>query len=70
MGPVRYTISYTPLGDTRIEGEVKFYATDGRLYVIRTYDGMWIKCGNVVGKVWVRFKGIPTGSAVRGTIKP
>lgn len=69
LGKATYTISYKAVGKTLVLGEVDYYNEAGKL-VTEPFNGtITIKTGNVVAQPKVRFKGIPTGSAVNVTVK-
>jgi len=64
-GEVQYTLSASPLGDTQIFGEVRFGA-ETRSFA----DHITFRTRNEWSNVDVRFKGIPLGTAIHGSILP
>lgn len=69
-GPVTYTITAKPVGSTVIVGRVKYFGRDGKQHIETFRGSTTITTGNSWATVRVSFKGIPTGSAVEGTISP
>ena len=62
--PNRFTIVATPLGDTVITGEVRYYDIKNDLRVQSFPNEITIEVGKCVCDVDLRFRGVPTGSAV------
>lgn len=67
IGRVAFAIDVTPIGGTRVFGQVKYYV-NGR---IRTEDftgSIVIQTGNDIASIRIRLKGVPLGSACRVTV--
>lgn len=71
IGSVTYTITYSAIGNTLVEGQVTYYeGSGGGKKVTKTfYDSVTITTSNSVANVECAFKGIPLGSAVEGTVR-
>jgi hypothetical protein len=71
-GSVNYEISVEPIGDTVIYGQVQYWkGNGGGNQVVEDFrESTNVSTSNSYANVEVRFKGIPTGTAVRGTIAP
>lgn len=72
MGSVTYNISYRALGNTLVLGKVTYYKGPGnqdRVTEQFTHKTT-ITTSNSMANVLVRFRGVPLGSAVEGTITP
>jgi hypothetical protein len=63
----RYTINFEPLGDTAVAGEVKYFKDPGYYAIEQILTGAQITTSsrNTCDRVYVRFKGLPLGTAVR-----
>lgn len=71
IGAVTYRITYEAIGDTLVMGRVHYYKSGSQDKVTEEFSSSTtITTSNSVGNVVVDFKGIPTGSAVNGTISP
>ena len=72
IGSVTFTITYDAVGDTLVMGRVTYYkgADAGQLVTEEFRDETTITTSNSVANVVCCFKGIPTGSAVNGTVTP
>lgn len=72
IGSITFTITYEAVGDTLVMGRVTYYkgAGAGQLVTEEFRDETTITTSNSVANVICSFKGIPTGSAVNGTITP
>jgi hypothetical protein len=72
IGSVTFKISYEAVGDTLVMGRVTYYKGDGAgAKVTEEFrDETTITTSNSVANVICDFKGIPTGSAVNGTVTP
>ena len=72
IGSVTYTISYEAVGDTLVLGRVIYYKGDngGQKVTEEFTDQTTITTADAVANVLCDFKGIPTGSAVNGTVTP
>jgi hypothetical protein len=68
--PTNFTITYQPLGDTTIFGEVRYFDASGNQVVKPLLSGAVYKTGPGLAPVEVRFRGVPFGSGVNGTITP
>jgi hypothetical protein len=70
IGSVTYTIKYEAVGDTLVQGQVKYYKGPGggQLVTELFQDETTITTANAVANVICNFKGVPTGSAVNGTV--
>ena len=69
LGVVTYHITAEPVGATALFCRVRYYRDTGQ--VIEEFrEETTITTGNVVANLEVSFKGIPTGSAVNGTVEP
>jgi len=60
-------ISASPVGDTRLTGEVLYCAANGWVWTVFD-DSVSISTGNAVAAVSVRFKAFPYGTAVEGSV--
>ncbi|WP_303984805.1 hypothetical protein [Niallia circulans] len=70
VGTVSYDISYRGISEaTKVYGKVRYFSNSGKKEQ-EFIDSVTILCGNAVDNVEVCFMGIPTGSAVEGTIVP
>ena len=49
---------------------VRYFKTATKQVVEEWLDEIVVDCGNCVANVEVSFKGIPTGTAVNGTVNP
>ena len=70
LGVVTYNIAAQPVGDTVLRCRVRYFKTENQQTTEEWRDQTTITTGNAVAKVEVSFMGIPTGSAVDGTIDP
>jgi len=72
IGSATFTISYEAVGDTLVMGRVTYYKGDdaGQKVTEEFRDETTITTSNSVANVVCDFKGIPTGSAVNGTVTP
>lgn len=70
IGSVSYTITASAIGSTEIRSRVRYFKTETSQVVEEFADSTMITTGNAVAKVEVSFMGIPTGTAVDGTIDP
>jgi hypothetical protein len=72
LGSVTFTITYEAVGDTLVMGRVTYYKGEGagQLVTEEFRDETTITTSNSVANVICNFRGIPTGSAVNGTITP
>ncbi len=71
LGPVTYTVSTTTVvGKTVVVGEVTYTNAEGRTVTQKFSKSITFRTGNVVDRPTVRFKGNPTGSAVRISVSP
>jgi hypothetical protein len=72
IGTVTFTITYEAVGDTLVMGRVTYYKGPdaGQLVTEEFRDETTITTSNSVANVVCNFKGIPTGSAVNGTVTP
>ena len=64
------TITFAPLGDAMVVGEVDFFGPDGNEVVLPLFSGVPFRTGPGLAPVKVHFRGIPFGSGVNGTITP
>ena len=64
LGPTTFKITARPLGNSEIASEVRYFASNGQEKIETFTREIRIQTGNGVGAVKVRFKGIPTGTAV------
>jgi hypothetical protein len=70
-GSVTYAISFSPLGDTLIQAEIRYFRYEKLPRVEEPINsGGSIVTANVFANVEMRFKGFPLGSAVDVTIEP
>jgi hypothetical protein len=69
IGPATMTITVTPVGKTAVFGEVKYFDQNGRERIESFFTGITIRTCNCVGAVYVRLKGVPTGSACRVDVR-
>lgn len=67
-----YSISFEPIGDTQILGEVKYFKYPNVEVTESIFSGAKITTApaNICANIMVRFKGVPTGSAVDITVEP
>jgi hypothetical protein len=73
MGVSIFTITAKPIGKTMLKGRVRYWKHSkgkDRQVVEEFIDDIEITTANVVGVIEVSFKGIPTGTAVSGSIRP
>ena len=72
IGSVSYRISYSAVGSTLVVAQVEYWkGSGGGSKVVEDFrDTTSITTSNSVANVRVRFKGVPLGSAVRGSISP
>lgn len=71
IGSVTYTISYEGVGNALVLGRVHYFKTGTVEKVTESLiSGARITTADVVANVEVEFRGVPTGSAVNGTISP
>lgn len=71
VGQITYTISFKPQGDTQIQAQVRYFENKNLPRVERDIlSGTSITTSDSVANVEMRFKGIPTGSAVDVSIVP
>ena len=72
IGSVTYTITVAPVGDTLLMGEVMYFKGTGAgtQTVESIVQTATITTSDSVATVKVIFKGVPTGTAVDGTITP
>jgi len=70
IGSFTYTITYEAVGDTLVMGRVSYYkGTGGGQKVYEEFkDSTTITTANAVANVVCDFKGVPTGSAVTGSV--
>jgi len=66
-GRITFNISYKTLGDTVVYGQVNYYSEDD-WKTEDFFESVTIRTGNAWAQVKVRFKGVPLGSAVEGTV--
>ena len=72
IGSVTFTITYEAVGDTLVLGRVTYYkgAGAGSKVIEEFRDETTITTSDSVANVLCDFKGVPTGSAVTGTVTP
>jgi len=72
IGSVTFTIETTPLGDTLLMSRVRYWkgAGGGSQVTEEFRDSTTITTSNSVANVEVSCKGVPTGSAVDGSVEP
>ena len=58
-------IDYEPIGDTIVYAEVKYFDKSNNEVVKPFFGSISFKTGDSIANIYVRFKGIPMGSAVR-----
>ena len=66
-GPITFTISYRAVANTMVMGKVLYYSPS-EWKELEFKNSIEIRTGNAWAPVKVCFKGIPTGSIVKGTI--
>jgi hypothetical protein len=62
-GPTTYQISVEPIGDANVVGQVKYFDVDNHEQVKDFSGATEVKTGNSVDNVWVRLKGLVTGTS-------
>lgn len=70
LGEVTYRIDAVPVGDTVLRCRVRYYKAVRNQVTEEWRDDVTIRTANVVASVEVSFMGLPTGSAVEGTVNP
>lgn len=72
VGSVSYEISYSAVGNTLVVAQVRYWQGPGNgTQTVEDFrDDINVDTADCVGNVEVRFKGVPTGSAVDGSISP
>ena len=70
LGPATFAIKYEAIGKTLVLAEVLFYGADGKLTRQEFNKSISIRTGDCIAPVKVRFKGVPTGSAVKVFVTP
>jgi hypothetical protein len=70
IGVADFKITANPVGATLLKCRVRYYQTSITQVIEEWIDSVFITCGNCVASVEVSFMGIPTGSAVDGTVNP
>ena len=71
IGTVPYTIDYQAVGDTLVLAQVRYFAAGSGAQVTVDFSGsISIVTSNSIANIEVRFKGVPLGSAVQGSISP
>jgi hypothetical protein len=70
LGVVKYRITGQAVGDTVLRSRVRYFKGPNNQVIEEWADSVSITTGDVVASVEVSFMGIPTGSAVNGTISP
>jgi hypothetical protein len=65
IGPATMTITVTPLGDTAVFGEIKYFDRTGHERIEPFFTVVTIRTCDCVAPVYVRLKGVPLGSACR-----
>ena len=60
-GKVWVEVAVSPIGDTMVAGEIRYWKTDGERVVKPFHGETAVRTGNVWGDVEVRLKGVPTG---------
>ena len=70
LGIASFKITAEVVGDTLLKCRVRYYNTATSQVTEEWLDEVTVSCGNCVANVEVCFKGIPTGSAVNGTVNP
>lgn len=70
LGEASFTINANAVGDTLLKCRVRYYKTSVSQVIEEWLDNVTVNCGDCVANVEVSFMGIPTGSAVDGTVNP
>jgi hypothetical protein len=68
--PITFDVTATPVGNTVLRCRVRYFRTDTQQATEEWRDNVRIHTGNCVAVVEVSFMGVPTGSAVDGTVDP
>ncbi len=64
-GPLTYDVSASPVGDTDIQGEIRYWDAFGKERQELFFDSVKIKTDNSTQSIDARFRGDPFGSEVR-----
>jgi hypothetical protein len=67
-GRARVRLSASPIGDTEIFGEVRYYDSSNTQVVKSWHRQITFDVGDSYANIEVRFKGVPLGSAVEGEV--
>jgi hypothetical protein len=70
IGSVKYHLTAAAIGNATFRSQVRYFKTETDQVVEEWGDDYTITTGNAVATVSVRFMGIPTGTAIDGTIDP
>jgi len=63
IGPTTRQINVTPIGDTVITGQVRYFNNNNNQVVESFYQTTSVATGNSIANIEVRLKGTPTGSS-------
>ena len=69
-GVANFSITADAVGSTLIRCRVRYYKTATQQVVEEWLDKTHIDCGDCYANVEVSFMGLPTGTAVDGTVNP
>jgi len=65
IGAAHYSITVTPVGNTVVASEVRYFDVNGHMRIQPFHGRIEIDTGDSYGTIQIRCKGIPLGSAVK-----
>ncbi|MDE1464033.1 hypothetical protein [Spartinivicinus poritis] len=68
IGSARFKIDIKTLGDTLVHSLVRYWGTSERWQETQFNGSISIRTGNAAASVYMKYKGVPLGSAVEGKI--
>jgi len=63
IGSLSYSFTVTPIGDTVVVGQIRYFKAEHDQVVEDFQETIEIQTGNVVANVEMRLKGAPSGSS-------
>jgi hypothetical protein len=69
LGASTYTIDYEAVGSTVVIGQVTYWETKDKQVTKEFNKSITFRTADVAAQPTIRFKGVPTGSAVKVTVK-
>lgn len=63
LNSVTFEVTVTPIGDTMVTGELRYWNKNNEKVIVSFKDSQKITTGNSIGNVEVRLKGTPLGSS-------